>query len=230
MKFAFNDYRSVTNRVYNMGIIERKEREKEQRRAHIVNAARDVFFERGLQNATMEEIAERAELSKGTLYLYFHSKEDLYLAVMMEGLGVLYRQFVKAIEGCSDSVQALRKLADVYLDFYDTHTSFFRMFYFFQSPQLHKQVSEEMLQECSIQNMKLWNFVIDVIKRGKASREIRDDLTSEETALMLWSMISGLIMRIDNAQEYWQSQFKLDLRSSLHKSVDFMLKSISTSP
>ncbi|MDL1893205.1 helix-turn-helix transcriptional regulator, partial [Sphingobacteriales bacterium CHB3] len=52
-----------------MGIIERKEREKEQRREEIVTAAEKIFFEKGLAIATMDEIAEAAELSKGTLYL-----------------------------------------------------------------------------------------------------------------------------------------------------------------
>ena len=60
-----------------MGTHERKEREKEHRREEILAAAQAVFFEKGLQNSTMDEIAERAELSKGTLYLYYKSKEDL---------------------------------------------------------------------------------------------------------------------------------------------------------
>jgi TetR/AcrR family transcriptional regulator len=54
-----------------MGIVERKEREKEHRKEEILDAAQKVFFERGLVTATMDEIAETAELSKGTLYLYY---------------------------------------------------------------------------------------------------------------------------------------------------------------
>ncbi len=62
-----------------MGILERKEKEKQQRRDDILGAAKEVFFSKGLMSATMDEIAEKAELSKGTLYLYFASKEELYL-------------------------------------------------------------------------------------------------------------------------------------------------------
>jgi TetR/AcrR family transcriptional regulator len=68
-----------------MGITERKEREKEHRKEEIIDAAQKVFFEKGLLLTTMDEIAEIAELSKGTLYLYYKSKENLYLAVMMRG-------------------------------------------------------------------------------------------------------------------------------------------------
>ena len=53
-----------------MGIAERKERERRDRINTILVAARDLFFEKGYR-ATMDEIAERAEISKGTLYIYF---------------------------------------------------------------------------------------------------------------------------------------------------------------
>ena len=61
-----------------MGIAERKEREKEQRRKAILDAAEKVFFEKGLKYSTMDDVAEEAELSKGTLYLYFKNKEELF--------------------------------------------------------------------------------------------------------------------------------------------------------
>lgn len=72
-----------------MGIAERKEREKQQRREEIIQAAEKVFFSKGFEKSTMDDIAERAELSKGTLYLYFKSKEDLHMAVARKAIGLL---------------------------------------------------------------------------------------------------------------------------------------------
>ncbi|MCK5408322.1 MAG: helix-turn-helix transcriptional regulator, partial [Candidatus Krumholzibacteria bacterium] len=60
-----------------MGIAERREREKEQRRIDIIDAAERVFFSKGWQAATMDDVAEAVELSKATLYLYFKNKEEL---------------------------------------------------------------------------------------------------------------------------------------------------------
>lgn len=60
----------------------RKDRERGLRRHEIIRAARLVFAERGFTNATLDDIAERAEFGKGTLYNYFDSKEDLFAAVM----------------------------------------------------------------------------------------------------------------------------------------------------
>ena len=62
-----------------MGIQERKEREKGRRRQQIMIAAKRIFSLKGFNKATMEDIANEAELSPGTLYLYFKSKEEMFL-------------------------------------------------------------------------------------------------------------------------------------------------------
>ena len=54
-------------------------------------------LKRDCLHATMDEIAEAAELSKGTLYLYYSSKEDLYLAVMMRGMDDSPRQCTRIL-------------------------------------------------------------------------------------------------------------------------------------
>lgn len=68
-----------------MGISERKEREKKQRKERILEAALRAFQERGFLNVTMSGIAEAAELSIGTLYLYFKNKEDIYAGLACMG-------------------------------------------------------------------------------------------------------------------------------------------------
>ena len=68
-----------------MGVVERKEREKKQRRENILEAARGLFQERGFLNVTISDIAEVTELSIGTLYLYFKNKEDLYAGLACLG-------------------------------------------------------------------------------------------------------------------------------------------------
>ena len=80
-----------------MGISERKEREREQRRNDIIDAAESIFFFQGVANSTMEDIAEKAELSKGTLYLYFKSKEDIQFAIFRRGAEILLEFMEKNI-------------------------------------------------------------------------------------------------------------------------------------
>ncbi len=63
----------------------RKERERENRRMEIVEAAERLFFANGFEGTTMDEIAKQAEFSKMTLYAYFKSKEELYHVVFVKG-------------------------------------------------------------------------------------------------------------------------------------------------
>jgi AcrR family transcriptional regulator len=66
---------------YQMGIAERREREKADRRALIIRCAKELILEQGAENVSMMDIAKKAELSKATLYLYFPSKELLFLEI-----------------------------------------------------------------------------------------------------------------------------------------------------
>ena len=75
-----------------MGIHERKLREREQRRRQILKAARKVFSSNGFTKTTMEDIAREAELSPGTLYLYFKNKDELYASLSVEVLEHLYEK------------------------------------------------------------------------------------------------------------------------------------------
>jgi AcrR family transcriptional regulator len=72
-----------------MGIQERKERERERRRQQIMVAAKRVFSVKGFSKATMEDIAKEAELSPGTLYLYFKNKDELYASLSLRILQYL---------------------------------------------------------------------------------------------------------------------------------------------
>ncbi len=66
-----------------MGIFERRIRERRQRRHQIMEAAELVFQEQGFTNATLVEIADNAEVSPGTIYLYFKNKEDIFLSLIL---------------------------------------------------------------------------------------------------------------------------------------------------
>ena len=211
-----------------MGIQERKEREKEHRREEILTAAQAVFFEKGLQNSTMDEIAEAAELSKGTLYLYYKSKEDLYLSVMIRGMGVLYDMFAEAKDNASNPIDALQRIGDTYYRFFLEHRNYFRMFHFFEHPQFHKQVSEDMHTICSTENHRIWDLVISVIQQGMDEQLIRTDLSSPEIAVLLWSQANAIMLRMDSEQQFWKTRLDIELEHVLLKSTGLLLEAIMT--
>ena len=80
----------------------RWERRKESRPAELIAAALDLFVERGFAATRLDEVAARAGVSKGTLYLYFESKEELFKAVIRETIVPLLSDFQRSIEGAND--------------------------------------------------------------------------------------------------------------------------------
>lgn len=211
-----------------MGIHERKEREKEQRREEILNAAQTVFFEKGLQNATMDEIAERAELSKGTIYLYYGSKEDLYLAVMLRGFDLLHQMVQESAETAGNSLEVMRRMGMTYYDFFEKHRNFFRMFHFLQYPGLHKQVSPEMMETCNTHTQKTWKVVIDIFRKGIDQKIFRPDINPVEAAVILWSSANSILLRIDNECDRWKKTLNIDLIQVYFRSNSLFLQALMT--
>jgi len=89
-----------------MGIEERKEREKQMRRQQIMDAAKKVFASKGFGGATMENIAEEAEFSPATLYLYFKNKDELFASLNLRMLQDLIRRMEHVRDG---KISALRR-------------------------------------------------------------------------------------------------------------------------
>ena len=68
-----------------MTISKRQLEERELRKERILTGALDVFKKKGIEGATMDEIAASSGFGKATLYYYFHSKEEVFSAILVNG-------------------------------------------------------------------------------------------------------------------------------------------------
>jgi TetR/AcrR family transcriptional regulator len=211
-----------------MGIVERKEREKEHRKEEILDAAQKVFFEKGLATATMDEIAATAELSKGTLYLYYKSKEDMYLGVMMRGMSDLHTEFERIGLSNLSSVEKMVKLHAAYIEYFYKERKFFQMTNYLQSPHFHKQVSIEMKQSCDADGQKVWKTINNILQDGVKEGILRSDFNPIDLGIILWSNTTSLLFRIDNEGDMWKKRFNIDLEHTLEISKRILFESILT--
>jgi AcrR family transcriptional regulator len=211
-----------------MGIHERKEREKERRREEILDAAQRVFVEKGLTTATVDDIAIAAELSKGTLYLYFESKEDIYIALMTRGLQLLYSMFNNTISVETSVVKILHRMEEAYTVFFNTQRNYFRMLDSAFRPNVHKEVSEEMRRTYTTQSQKNWEQIIDLFNRGVREKKIRNDINPVDMAIIIWSNATTLMTRIDREGEIWQKERNIDLTKTLEASFHLLTDAILT--
>ena len=211
-----------------MGIKERREREKDARREEIIKAAEKVFFTRGLAEATMDDVAQASELSKGTLYLYYKSKEELYLAVAMNGMEIMHNMFKDAISTDEPSIKHISNIGRAYFRFFDEHREHFRTFYFFESPQFLTQVSGEMLQVCAEQDKRVWDTVVTPIRRAIDEGMLHKELDPLEVGVMLWSNMNGLMRLIDRHEDHWKNLYGIDLAGLVQKSGAFLMEAMMT--
>lgn len=211
-----------------MGIQERKEREKEERREEILDAAEKVFTEKGLAAATMDEIAERAELGKSTLYLYYKSKEDLYLAVTMRGGEILYSILKESASTDEPSVKRIWNMGEAYLSYFKQYRHYFRMYYFFENSQLHSQVSPEMNQACADKDRRIWGTVIETIQQAIDEGLFKSDIVPVKAAVMFWSNCNGLMRQMDRQDDYWERNLNIDLEETMRTGNLYLMEGMMT--
>src|SRR5215471_7739405 len=98
------------------------------RRCAILEAARTVFARQGYANTVVEDIARQADIGKGTLYLYFPSKEQIYLAALVEDAQRLDDESRAAMAAATNWKDKLRAYIEVRLRYFEEHRDFARIF------------------------------------------------------------------------------------------------------
>ena len=101
-----------------MGINERREREKSERRSTILNCAKELILLQGVERVSMEDIAARAELSKATLYLYFPGKEIIFNEICEESARDFLEHFKPILESGRTGLDALKSFWHGYAELF----------------------------------------------------------------------------------------------------------------
>jgi AcrR family transcriptional regulator len=177
-----------------MGIKERRERERERRRQQIMVAAKKVFTNKGFNRATMEAIAQEAELSAGTLYLYFESKEDLRVSLTLSILQFLNMSLDDLIkEEDADPLEKLDKLIEIIYDVYKFDpVNIINMFHL-QSSETLKNISPLLLMEIKMLSKKTMEAIAGIFKDG-IKKGVFLDRHPVALADILWSIFSGVVL------------------------------------
>lgn len=179
-----------------MGIAERKERERQQRIDSILDAAEKVFMDKGLKNATIDEIAEAAELSKGTIYLYFKCKELIFTGIELRGTKILADYFSRAARDQKVGIDKVRAIGKAYYDFSQDYPSYFAAMSKFEDvdPECIANMQDDpIVQECHQSGMKVLDVLGEAIRCGIKDGSIRKDIDPAKTAVFLWAISNGVI-------------------------------------
>ena len=177
-----------------MGIKERKERERERRRQQLIVAAKRVFTKNDFNQVTMEDIAKEAEVSPGTIYLYFKSKNELFVSLSLRILQFLCIrvEHVKSEEG-ADTLVKFDRLIEVMYDVYDFDPMNFITIFHLNSNDILKNLSPKVVSEINKLLKKTMDTIADIFKDG-IKKGVIVDRHPVVLAEILWSLFSGIVL------------------------------------
>lgn len=194
-----------------MGISERKQREKAKRANDILKAAEKVFFSKGYAIATMDDVAKEAELSKGTLYLYYKTKEELYLAIGMKAEEILGKIILNALEEMENGLNGLVTIGRSYYKFYKEHSNYFEALHYRESQDLNQKFRDfyDNLRE-NEQNTSL-SLLMKIIEMGQEDGSIRTDVDSKKMAFIMWGNSFGMVQVISFKNDQLCEIYEIDV-------------------
>lgn len=155
----------------------------------IYDAAEHIFAENGFEKTTVDQIAEEANVAKGTIYYYFKSKDEIFFGLMEDGIANFLDSINGKIKKTEDPKERLEKLLTAQLNYYEKHRDFCRVllseFWRLES-RWKKNISD-------IQS-KYVEVIKEIIQDGKKTNIFKNDLDIQATTTALFSLVavSGL--------------------------------------
>jgi AcrR family transcriptional regulator len=168
---------------------ERKAQERQARRRRIQEAARTVFAERGYAGASIELIARAAQLSVGAIYLYFRSKEDLYVSLIEDALTV----FDVEMGQVRDQVEASSRLRDTWnllVRWAERDAEGPRILRLLAQPAIRPQLSDEVVAAVSAGIARIQDHIGACVADGIHAGIYRQ-VNAREIADLAWSVLLG---------------------------------------
>ena len=165
---------------------------KAESRRRILDAAREIFFRDGFMAANLDEVAEKAGVAKGTLYRYFESKADLYVAVLAENGRVFTEKMAQAVEAPGATLDRLRAISRFYFEHWTRNSEYFQIFWAIDNQAVIGDLPGSVVEEVT----RLWGeslrMLHAVLERGVESGELRP-CDTWAMANVLWTLANGMI-------------------------------------
>jgi len=188
-----------------MGTAERKELEREIRKNDIIDAAERVFFSKGFEASTMDDVAKVAEFSKRTLYVYFKSKEQINFEIMVRGYRILLERMetVFLAEEHSNSLEKIKAMGRVMADFSEEYYYYFNAIGEYENFQSDfSEEKDEAREECYALGEKLLGLLFTTLQSGRAEGLIRDDIDLANQGIVIWSALYGILKNLQIKKRY----------------------------
>ena len=181
-----------------MGPKERREREREEVRTRILDAARELFASEGVESVTMRRIADRIEYSPTAIYFHFKDKDALLAELCDCDFRAFSQNFID-IAKVPDPVERLRLAGRAYVDFGLMHPSHYRVMFMTPKTAGSRTIEKGNPEEDA------YAFLKGIISELQAHGRLRDEYANGDLAAqVIWSAIHGVVaLEIAKCNDPW---------------------------
>lgn len=179
----------------------RRERKKEETRENIINCAVDFFRTKGFQETSMEEIAEKSDVSKGTLYNYFQDKESILVGFFQLIIADYGQQMKDSFTENKDIRATLYSLLDFISDIFKNDKELAVVYFKYRMPSRF-DVNADSSQRSGIEK-----WVLQIIEKAQEEGQLRADIP----ALVLTRNFQFLTMSFITSTIYTDETFEIDI-------------------
>ncbi len=209
-----------------MGIAERREREREQRRNDIIDGAEKVFFAHGFDSATMDDVAEAVELSKATLYLYFDNKQDLIHALVLRAKRELLKRYREAVSRQDTGLCQLEAIGRECVQFYVEHPDYFHLLGE-TSGEAAGSVSDTQAKEGDEIRKGLMEVTTGAIQTGLDDGTITAPIPPQVLAIILWGQTVGMVQLLAHIGPQMKDHYGVSREQAMEAHFDFIHRALA---
>ena len=171
---------------------QRRTQKKAESHRRILEAAKEVFFRDGFTAANLDEVAEKAGVAKGTLYRYFDSKAELYVAILSHNGRIFEEKLRGVLSPSLPPMEKLRRASHFYFRHYVENPDYFQIFWAIENQAVIGELPESLVDEVTALWDRNLQLLAEIIEEG-----VRDGVFLDhdpwEMANILWTLANGII-------------------------------------
>jgi AcrR family transcriptional regulator len=202
----------------------RKSKENEARRRYILDAARELFFSRGVENVTMEDIATAAEYTRRTLYAYFRSRDEVYLMVYLEEMMARWEGQKTAMAAAESGLDKLVAWGDSFYVYSREHPHSLRLQVFWDYRDIDRdRIGDDVFEAFGAGNEEVADGLRGAIRLGIEDGSLRPDL-SVDYCVSHYVLTLRTVLNRALFPAYSLADF--DSETYVHKYLDLFMRGI----
>jgi AcrR family transcriptional regulator len=192
---------------------ERKKWDKDQRTTRIIEIAQELFFTNGFDATTIDEIAHLAGYNKRTLYHYFKDKEELFLAVALNGLKLFNEKLKEAFTYPIEGHTKLYSMGKAFYNFFLRYPDYFNLIMTYEArncmyyPATNNNTMSFYKAECQKIADSDTELIIKAIESSINDGSIKTTLTPKQLMLILWGQVFGITQIIMIRKDYFKQAY-----------------------